>query len=79
MKAKFVNKFERGLDPKEAMGIGDKYEQNFKKIETKINDVVQEAFDLGVTFKDIEEIFYGATHINTSYSDQAYLNDPNNF
>lgn len=79
MRAKLVNKFERGLEPKESMGIGNKYEQDFKKIEIKITDIVQQAFDLGITLKDVEEIFYGATHINTSYSDEAYLKDPNNF
>ena len=67
--------FERGLDPKESMGIGDKREQIWKKIQPIINTVVQEAYDAGVKLEDIEEMFYGAIQVNTSYSDEAYERD----
>jgi hypothetical protein len=80
MKAKTVNeiqKFQRGLDPKDAMQTGDIYQRNFIKIESKLTDIVQEAFEVGITLKDIQEIFYGSIHINTGYSYETYLTDPN--
>jgi hypothetical protein len=76
MKAKTVNetqKFERSLDPKVAMNIGDITEQ----IKQQINDIVEKAYEQGVSYDDIDDILYNALHSDTSYSDEAYIKSLN--
>jgi hypothetical protein len=55
------------------MNIGDITEQ----IKQQINDIVEKAYEQGVSYDDIDDILYNALHLDTSYSDEAYIKSLN--